>query len=313
MHADWARKYVERFSFAIVPLPPATKAPGHSAWNADENLLRTVEQVNRHYERRPNDGMGVCLEPSGLVSIDPDFLEGSRTVLLREGVDLDRLISDTPTILGRAPRLMFRAPQGSSLSRKAIVWPARSPDHKPITVIEFRAGRVQDVLPPSIHPVTQKPYIWQTAPDQGFPELPSALLCLWVGFDSFARRARNLCPWAKPEPEPLPKRTSVTRLRPGPSVIAAFNESHDVTAILEQHGYKKAGNRRFKSPDGKNMAGVVVLNTGKAFCHHMSDSLGDGHAHDAFDLYARFEHAGNVRAAVKAAANLLGMDRKESA
>lgn len=95
--------------------------------------------------------------------------------------------------------------------------------------------------------------------------------------------------------------------RTGPSVIAAFNEAHDAVAILEAHGYVCAGRKRWKSPQGHGVAGVVLLPSGRVYCHHASDPLGDEKAHDAFDLFALFDHAGDTRAAVRAAAELLGL------
>ena len=122
-------------------------------------------------------------------------------------------------------------------------------------------------------------------------------------------------PWAAPEPEPPEAQARRGSPHTGPSVIAQFNDSHSVIAILEAHGYVTAGKKRWKSPHGKNLAGVVLLPKGdKVFCHHTSDSLlGDDKPHDAFDLYARFDHGGDVRKAVKAAAEMLGMPRQRAA
>jgi putative DNA primase/helicase len=315
--ADWAARYVEHLGLALAPLHG--KAPYCEGWNLDAKLIRTPAAARAHWTQHPHDNIGACLEPSGLVSIDADHPDGARQVLAAEGIDLDALIATTPTIIGRAPRLEFRAPETESgeiphfrLSRKSVVWPPRAEGEKPITVLEFRAGRVQDVLPPSIHPDTHQPYCWLTPPTGAeFPQLTDALLHLWQDFDAFKHRARNLCPWADPEPErvrPSPlQRLGVTRPHNGPSVIAEFNAACDATTILASHGYVQAGKRRWKSPHGHGIAGVVVLPSGKVYCHHASDPLGDERAHDAFDLYAMFEHRGDVRAAVRAAAELLRM------
>lgn len=303
----WASRYIERFRLALVPL--RGKAPYREGWQLDEHLIRDPATARAHWTAHPTDGIGVCLEPSGLVSLDCDDLDAARTVLASEGIDLDALIEASPTIVGRAPRLELRRPS-VALTRKSVVWPARTEGEKPITVIEFRAGRVQDVLPPSMHPDTHQPYRWLTPPSKGFPPLPDALLRLWQDFDTFKLRARNLCPWAAPEPEPVSVPRENPRLQTGPSVIAAFNAAHDPVSILEAHGYQRAGRNRFKSPNGHGMAGVVLLPTGKVYCHHTSDGLGDGRAHDAFDLFAQLDHRGDVRAAVRAAAQTLGIDRR---
>ncbi len=309
--AAWAERYVERFNLALVPLDG--KRPIGEAWNADENLIRTAHDAREYWTRHPRLNIGVCLEPSGLVSLDADDLDGARQVVAAEGLDLDALIASTPTVIGRAPRLEFRAP-AAPLGRKSIVWPARAAGEKPVTVFELRAGRVQDVLPPSMHPDTGQPYRWLTPPRNGFPPLPDALLALWLGFDAFKHRARNLCPWADPEPEPAKRPPRPSSPLTGPSVIAAFNDAHDAIAILEAHGYERVGRRRWKSPHGHGVAGVVQLPDGRIFCHHASDTaLADGKGHDAFDLYALLEHGGDTRAAVRAAAEMLGLNNRERA
>jgi putative DNA primase/helicase len=302
--AHWAARYVERFGFKLTPL--RGKAPYRDGWNTDANLIGGTRSAFDHWTRIPSDNIGVCLAPSELVSIDCDDFDSAKMVLGAEGVDLDALIAATPTILGRAPRLEFKAP-AVELGRKSVVWPPRADGEKPVTVIEFRAGRVQDVLPPSVHPDLQRPYRWLTPPRNGFPELPHKLLELWLAFDAFRHRARNLCPWASPEPEPEPRRAP--RPHAGPSVVAAFNGAHDVVALLEAHGYVRAGRKRWKSPAGHGIAGVVLLPDGRVYCHHASDPLGDEKPHDAFDLYALFEHGGDKRAATRAAAELLRIER----
>ena len=306
--AAWALRYVERFSMALVPL--RGKVPIAERWNHDDRLIRTPAAAWAYWTCNPHHNIGACLEPSGLCSLDADYPDGTRAVLGAAGIDFDALMDATPTIIGRAPRLEFQAPS-VALTRKNLVWPPRAPGHKPVTVLELRAGRVQDVLPPSIHPDTQQPYRWATPPRGGFPPLPEALLRIWQNFDAFKHGARNLCPWAEPEPEPMTPPPRAAPSRPGPSVIAEFNAAHDAAAILEQHGYKRAGKRRWKSPNGSGMAGLVRLSSGKIYCHHASDPLGDEKAHDAFDLFAHFEHRGNFRAAVKAAAGAMGLSKAQ--
>lgn len=213
--------------------------------------------------------------------------------------------------MGRAPRLEFKTPEGISLARKSIVWPAGADHPEPVTVLEFRAGRVQDVLPPSIHPATRKPYRWHTIPRHGFSPLPDQFLKIWLDFDAFRHRARNVCPWAPPEAERAPVHARISRPHTGPSVIEQFNRAHDVTSLLESHGYVKAGPRRWKSPVGKGIAGIVQLKDGRVYSHHQTDPLAGEHACDAFEVFARLEHCDDVRAATRAAAQILGLNRWE--
>jgi putative DNA primase/helicase len=302
--ARYAERYIDQFGVKLAPL--WGKVPiGGEAWNADKNLICTPAAALEYWTRNPSHNIGVAL--IGRASLDADNEEWTRRVLASEGIEFDALIATTPTIFGRAPRLEFIAPPGVMLNRKALVFPRKAPGEKPVTVLELRTGRVQDVFPPSIHPDTLRPYRWLTPPRNGFPMLPDALLRLWLDFDAFKRRARAMCPWADPEPEPTIRQP---RERTGPSVITAFNDAHDPVAILEASGYQRVAKRRWKSPNGSGMAGVVLLPSGKVFCHHQSDEgLGDGRAHDAFDVFRILEHGGDFRSAVKAAAVALGMDR----
>ena len=304
---QWVIRYILRFQFAIVPLHK--KAPYRERWNQHENLIHTVEAARGHWDCNPSDNAGVCLEPSHLVSLDADH-KAAAAVLAAEGVDLGALISGYPTIIGRNPRIEFKAPTGIILEKKVVRWPKPDDPTGPgkLTILEFRAGANQDVLPPSVHPDTKRPYTWTTAPRHGFPPLPEEILALWLNFDAFQQRARKLCPWAKPER--MVASSNYSRAHEGPSIIQAFNQAHDIVAMLQAHGYKRDG-KRWRSPHAKasSAPGMVLLPSGRVYCHDSDDPLGDERAHDAFDLYVTFEHGGNIRAATRAAAQLLGMGR----
>ena len=198
---------------------------------------------------------------------------------------------------------MFKAPPGAVLCRKALVWPAKQTDGKPLTLFELRAGDIQDVLPPTIHPDSGKPYIWLAPPNSEFPPLPDALLELWKNWDSYRKELEAMCPWAKHSfnPEPAPRGAGAT-----PNVIAAFNRAHSVEELLKEHKYTQKRKRWLSPTSSSGLAGVTVLD-GRVYSHHTSDPLADGHAHDAFDLFRILDHKGDTRSAIKAAVEELGM------
>ncbi len=103
--------------------------------------------------------------------------------------------------------------------------------------------------------------------------------------------------------------------KPGPagaSVIDAFNTQANMGHLLEQHGYEPKGRNRWVwQGSTSGLAGVVLLpESGRVYSHHPGDPLhNEKHSHDAFSVWCILNHAGDFTAAVKAAAQLMGMER----
>jgi putative DNA primase/helicase len=257
----------------------------------------------------PNHGLAALLGPSGLVSLDVDDEQYSPRVLAHFGIDLEHLRESTPTIVGRHFRLMFKAPT-VELKHRSAMWPKEDATGN-LVLFELRAGNIADALPPTRHAVTGFRYRWENAPREGFPPLPERLLKIWQDWEATNKTIRSLCPWWTPPPD-LPPTARTERKDTGESVINAFNAAHDVAKILEDHGYQRRG-KRFTAPDSSHAAGVVLLDNGKVFSHHQCDILANQHALDAFDVFRLLDHSGDFRAAVRAAARALGLDRERAA
>lgn len=102
-----------------------------------------------------------------------------------------------------------------------------------------------------------------------------------------------------------------------PSVIEAFNGACSVEQMLEANGYARGPRDNWRSPHQSSKT-FATKNFGDRW---VSMSESDAHAGlgfrdskgfrsgDAFDLFCHFEHAGDRTKAVKAAAQMLGMDR----
>ncbi len=297
-----AEKYCER-GLALVRVPPGEKGPRHAGWNDPGRAIRNPREAREHFAQYVAHGVAALLEPSGLVSIDVDDEQLAEQVLGHLGVDLHELRRTAPVVVGRHSRLMYRAP-AESLRHRVIGWPKREGTGAAV-ILELRAGRIADTLPPTIHPGTGEPYRWENPPREGFPPLPGRVLELWRDWPATQHAALALCPWYSP-PRPVERREPKA-IRPGESVIDAFNGAHDAATILEAHGYTKRG-RRFASPDTAHAAGVVELDDGRVYCHHAGDVLATGRALDAFDVFRLLDHGGDWRAAVKAAAAALGIN-----
>ncbi len=82
--------------------------------------------------------------------------------------------------------------------------------------------------------------------------------------------------------------------------------------MLDDNSYISKGHDRYLSPHSSTgLAGVTILKgddgVERAYSHHASDPLADGHAHDAFSAWLMLAHGGDIKAAVKEAAEGLGM------
>ena len=88
------------------------------------------------------------------------------------------------------------------------------------------------------------------------------------------------------------------------SVIDAYNQATPIADILERHGYQRSAGR-WKRPGGKSLS--VFVSEGRSFHHSSNDPLSNGYWRRPFDVFCTLDHGGDCRAAVKAAADLLGM------
>lgn len=349
--ADWARRYIETLNLALVPIEPSEKGPKGNGWNKPGGYFTVAADAESFWKKRPSHNLGVVLGPSGVCSLDVDEVQCTRQILSELlGMDLDALADAYPTSVGNPARfrVMFRVPDGVELSWHPLTWPSQAdPDgsihkalmaqvkaardvgdtdreaalkvaaepFKKIPVFELRAGLVQDVLPPSIHPGTGLPYTWRTPPSaEGLPELPPQLLAIWQGWDDFKPKAEAVCPWlpkASPAPRAAPEkpRPAGRSGRDLPEVIQLFNQAHDIATLIEAHGYERRGDKWLCPQSSSGLAGVSIIDD-KLFSHHSSDPLANGHKNDAFDVFCILVHNDDRRAATRAAAQILGIDAK---
>lgn len=179
--------------------------------------------------------------------------------------------------------------------------------------IETRGEKGYALLPPSLHPSGRYYELLRGR----FSQIPTIeqdhrnflLTC-----------ARSLCKAPKTRQELQAEqrgyRRGEKRELTGDSVIDAFNEHYNLEAMLQKYNYTRLNNGRYSRPGKADSAGVVILDSGKSY--HMSsndpldsDSHGKHQPRSPFDYYVMFEYNGDYRAAVKAAAQLLGMQGRK--
>jgi len=299
--------YCSKLGWYLVTIPAGSKGPTSFGWQKPERALSDPDEARKYYEQNPTHNVGLLHGASGTCAIDIDHVENTKLIFEELGIDFSLLMNSAPQIIGRENRgkLIFKAP--ADLITHKISWPVKDDPRKTEVVFELRAGSVQDVLPPSIHPDTGRPYQWagRSIFDE-LPELPPQLLTLWREWDKFRPQLQDICPWKKkaefqPTKRPRPKGDST-------SVIDAYNEANDMHSLLVQYGYKQTSRGRYLSPNSTSkLAGVKLFDDGRAYSHHASDPFDSAHTFDAFELYLQYEHMGNVTNAVKEAAQILNV------
>jgi hypothetical protein len=163
-------------------------------------------------------GAGLLHALSGTCAIDIDNTTLANDWLAARGVNLDELLNAPDAVRissgrpGRA-KLIYRLkrplatvkPDGSGIELRCAT---------------VSGSSVQDVLPPTVHPDTGKPYVWQYGEPligdwRMAPPIPASLLALWrdlaPAINASAGKAESQKPQAqKPQPKPSPTPPSDT-------------------------------------------------------------------------------------------------------
>lgn len=119
-------------------------------------------------------------------------------------------------------------------------------------------------------------------------------------------------------PEPVKAPASVKPKQRGDSVVQAYCDRYPLQQKIAEMGFKRIRANRYLPPESKSgVAGAVIL-TGerdgreRLYIHNDSHPL-KGRGLDSFDLFCEDEHNGDFKAAVKAAAELLGLAATDDA
>jgi hypothetical protein len=180
-----ARDYVAA-GLRLVPLEAGTKKALGLGWNRVEAAISDQAAVGPHLR-----GVGLAHAWSGTCALDVDHFEMAQSWLAGAGVDLSDLLEsdDGVRIVSRPGRakLLYRMPKG-------LVLPSKTIKRGDVTMLELRCATeqgltVQDVLPPSVHPDTRRPYSWGGNGDwRSIPTIPETLLAVWRDLLTVDRR-----------------------------------------------------------------------------------------------------------------------------
>lgn len=305
-----AAAYIDRLGICVVALKPKSKKPYGENWMNFSDSKEAVSFYNDH----PDCGIGVNLGKSRICSADLDWPEAIQIIEDEFGLPFSTLKESNATVIGNAPRIMFRVPEGVDLGYCKLNWVGK--DGKSKTVLELRSVSTgeeksrQDVLPPSIHPDTGKAYQWLTKPTaSGINEPPEWLLNVWKNWDFFKKQLESANPFVERHVEIKSKPAVV---QDGLSVCQQFDDANDLLTMLDRYGYKKCGRRWLSPHSSTKLPGVHIMGN-KCWIHHASDPLcseDTGYPVGPFDLFTQYEHGGDYKASTKAAAKMLGIERK---
>ncbi|WP_445785023.1 bifunctional DNA primase/polymerase [Sphingorhabdus sp.] len=180
---DTAIDYVTA-GWALINIPKGKKGPATTGWNEEANAITDPERAGQL-----NGNIGIAhayCSPLPTMALDIDDLPKARAFLSDYGIDLDSLLDADDAVQiasGKkdSRKLLFRLPEGTSpIPTKQITDPETGQ-----MILEFRCATangltVQDVLPPSLHPETGKPYQWAGKGTwRTIPTIPAALLTVW--------------------------------------------------------------------------------------------------------------------------------------
>lgn len=166
----------------LVPIPPGQKCPTVKGWNEAENCITDSGRIPEGWN------IGLAHAYSGTAAIDIDVLADATAYLASHGIDLNALLNAPDAVRiesGREGRtkLLYALPFGLPIASKKMI--ATAPDGTKYNFIDFRCATaggltVQDVLPPSTHPDTNRSYEWGGHGSfDNLPTMPQALVELW--------------------------------------------------------------------------------------------------------------------------------------
>lgn len=167
----------------LVPIAPYSKGPTHYTWNQETSCIGPGCSIV------PGMGVGLAHAYSGTMALDVDDWALTYDILLKEGINL-RALMDAPDavqiVSGREghAKLLYRILPWMKMPSKQIKY-TRPGERKSTLAMELRCMTqdgltVQDVLPPTIHPETKKPYQWGGRGHYAnLPLIPSTLYEFW--------------------------------------------------------------------------------------------------------------------------------------
>ena len=167
-------------------IAPGSKFPKTPGWNRRENAIASLDALP------PNaQGLGLLHAYSGTCCLDIDDPDIALPWFRGKAIDPKQLIADSGAWVyqgrgGRYKVLFSLAQPMQSVNRQDLGFELRSATADGLSV--------QDVLPPTVHPDTGKPYHWFTQPGDAPAPLPDTLRDIWLSLLGDGRAAPAAAP-----------------------------------------------------------------------------------------------------------------------
>jgi len=190
--------YLDQFSIKIPdtwPLVPVVgKQPYQKNWVKKEC---SRSEILAELETGKATGVGLKLG-NGLLAIDIDGESAAKLLLKLSGknslIDFSATTAWTSGRPGRSQYLFFVEEKDSPRCRNLRIGTGTLGDDGKEECLEFRWLGTQSVLPPSIHPLTNKPYTWINNPLQTPPALAPEwlIVCVKIGTPNMSARTKSI-------------------------------------------------------------------------------------------------------------------------
>ena len=287
-------------AFDLLPVNPAT---GKAWWEPFADRVASDDEVRGWIDSGARAIAMVCGEISGDITIldfdEPGFLERWTELVghLWNGLPLQRT-------QGGTYQVGFRCDMVEGNQKLAHV-PDSDNVHGRRVAIETRGHHGYACVPPS-----RGPDGFYTMLSEGtFADAPRISQAHYHALLNAARELDE-APFTKQQIE-ASRRNKVraddrAHLNGEASVIDAYNGVHRIRDVLADHGYAVSGNRA-KRPGGRTFSVVIHDDLNTSYHHSTNDALSNGHQRDPFDVFTTIDHGGDIKSAVRKAAQQLGL------
>lgn len=275
------------------------KACYTTAWNNPDTNLHLSEDELQEYFLYGNYNIGIVLR-NKLVTVDIDNLTIFKQIFgeLRDyqveefgECFIDVLTAGTKGGENKG-KLWFVAPEGVNLEYKKVVFGND-------TIFELRCGNgCLDIVPPSIHPKTEKPYQWVGG--TFFEEMPNSLIDFWINYDLKYKPIVNKYNDNAEEEQfkEWDKQFLSRKIRAYHTnqIVQDYIDTHSLRAEIESLGFVKGKGKRYSLPS-KDDNGILLFDDEKRFWSFSVTSPFYSHPANVFDLLIEYKFNGDADAA----------------